>query len=91
MRTLCWACTLASVLAFGIACGQATKSAPAKELTSEELAKLLEEPGKIFFLDVREPAEISRLGSVKGYVNIPVSQIESRIAEIPKDKVIVTL
>jgi len=90
MRLNCGACVLAGVLAFGIVCAQAPSSAP-KTISSDELAKLLESPGKIFFLDVREPEEIARLGSVKGYVNIPVSQIESRLNEIPKDKLVVTL
>lgn len=88
MRSFCWACVAASVLAFGLACGQGT---PTKEINSEQLAKLLEDPSKIYFLDVREPAEISSLGTVKGYVNIPMSQLEARLKEIPKDKVIVTL
>lgn len=90
MRLNCGACLLAGVLAFGIACAQAPSSAP-KTLSAEELAKLLETPGKVFFLDVREPEEIARLGSVKGYVNIPLSRIESRLGELPKDKLIVTL
>jgi rhodanese-related sulfurtransferase len=78
------------VLAFGIACGQAEKT-PSKTITTEELTRLLEQPGKVFFLDVREPGEIERLGSVKGYVNIPMSQLERRLNEVPKDKLIVTL
>ncbi|NWF82261.1 MAG: hypothetical protein HXY18_00350 [Bryobacteraceae bacterium] len=90
MRLYCGACLLAGVIAFGIACAQAP-SAASKTLSSEELAKLLETPGKVFFLDVREPEEIARLGSVKGYVNIPLSRIDSRLSEIPKDKLIVTL
>jgi rhodanese-related sulfurtransferase len=63
----------------------------AKDLTAEELGKLLEQKGKVFFLDVRPAAEIEALGSVKGYVNIPLDQLESRLKEIPKDKLIVTL
>lgn len=89
MRSLCWACFAASVLAFGLACGGAANGS--KEISSEQLAKLLEQPGKVFFLDVREPAEIVALGSVKGYVNIPMSQLEARIKEVPKDKLVVTL
>lgn len=89
MRAFCWACVLASVLAFAFACGQsATK---VKELSAEELARLLEQPDKVFFLDVREPYEIQMLGSVQGYVNIPMSQLPARLGEIPKNKVIVTL
>lgn len=89
MRAYCWACTLVSLLAFGIACGQAGKGV--KELSSEELARLLEKPGNVYFLDVRERYEIEQLGSVKGYVNIPMSQLGARLSEIPKDKLIVTL
>ena len=89
MRSFYSACLLASALILGIAHAQSGK--PVKELNSEELAKLLEQPGNIFFLDVREPAEIAKLGTVKGYVNIPVSQLEFRLKEIPRDKIIVTL
>lgn len=89
MRNFFSVCVLASAMLFPIACGQSGK--PVKDLNSDELAKLLEHPGNIYFLDVREPAEIAKLGSVKGYVNIPVSQLEGRLKEIPKDKVIVTL
>jgi len=45
---------------------------------------------KIFFLDVREPKEIEELGSYAGYVNIPMSQLESRLGELPKDRPILT-
>jgi rhodanese-related sulfurtransferase len=89
MRSFCWACVAVSVLAFGVACGQA--SSTSKEIDSAQLAKLLEQPGKVFFLDVREPSEIAALGSVKGYVNIPMSQLAARLAEVPKDKLVVTL
>lgn len=89
MRAYCWACLLTSVLALSLACGQSSK--PVKELDTAELGKLLEQPGKVFFLDVREPYEIEHLGSVKGYVNIPLSQLEARLKEVPKDKLIVTL
>jgi rhodanese-related sulfurtransferase len=62
-----------------------------KQISPDELEKLLEKKDAIFFLDVREPEEIARLGSVKGYVNIPLGQLESRLKEVPKDKLIVTL
>lgn len=44
----------------------------------------------MFFLDVREPKELEELGTFEGYVNIPLGQIEKRLAEIPKDKAIIT-
>lgn len=71
-------------------CGMVAQS-ESKKLTAEELERLLEKKDSVFFLDVREPDEIARLGSVKGYVNIPLNQLESRLKEIPKNRVIVTL
>ncbi len=61
-----------------------------KELSPEELSKLLEKRENLFFLDVREPQEIAQLGSVKGYVNIPLGQLEGRLKEIPRNKLIIT-
>src|SRR5579885_1494513 len=58
--------------------------------SDEELAKLLEKRENLFFLDVREPREIQQLGSIEGYVNIPLGQLESRLSEIPRDKLIIT-
>ncbi len=91
MRAYCWACILASTLLFGIACGQAPKASTTKTLAPEELAALLETPDKVFFLDVRSQEEIAKLGSVKGYKHIPVGELEARLSEVPKDKLIVTL
>ena len=45
---------------------------------------------KVFFLDVREPKELEESGSYEGYVNIPMSQLESRLGELPKDRPILT-
>ena len=64
--------------------------APAQEITTAELEKHLENKN-VFFLDVREPDEIRKLGSVPGYVNIPLGELEKRLKEVPKDKLIVTL
>lgn len=61
-----------------------------KKIDADELARLLGRKD-VYFLDVREPDEIRRLGSVRGYVNIPLGQLESRLGEIPKDKLVVTL
>lgn len=101
MRAHCWACVLASTLLFGLACGQAPKQESTKAdapkaaaphaLTPDELAKYLETPDKVYFLDVRSKEEIEKLGSVKGYKHIPLSELEKRLNEIPKDKLIVTL
>ena len=60
-----------------------------KTISTDELKQLLRKQDT-FFLDVREPKELEELGTVKGYVNIPITQLESRLSEIPKDKLIVT-
>ena len=59
-------------------------------LTPEELKKLIDAKTKFLFLDVREPKELEEFGTVDGYVNIPLSQLEKRVNEIPKDVRIVS-
>ena len=39
---------------------------------------------------VREPKEIEELGTRKGFVNIPIGELEARVNELPKDKTILT-
>ena len=61
----------------------------APKMASDDVMALLEK-GEVFFLDVREPKELEELGTLEGYVNIPVGQIEARLKEIPRDKAIIT-
>ena len=61
-----------------------------KHLTAEDLKKLIDDKTKFFFLDVREPKEIAELGTMQGYVNIPLSQLEARVSEVPKSATVVT-
>ena len=61
----------------------------APKMASDDVMALLEK-GEVFFLDVREPKELEELGTLEGYVNIPLGQIEARLKEIPKDKAIIT-
>ena len=80
---------------FAIAILFAALAVPAlaeKKLTPEELRDLLEknDTSKIFLLDVREPNELEETGAIKGHVNIPISQLEKRLREVPKNKIIVT-
>ena len=44
----------------------------------------------VIFLDVRLPQEIRELGTVKGYINIPVDELAKRMGELPKDKRVIT-
>ena len=70
--------------------GQSPPAQPqAPKMASDDVLTLVEK-GEVFFLDVREPKELEELGTFEGYVNIPLGQIEKRLAEIPKDKAIIT-
>ena len=44
----------------------------------------------MILLDVREPKEIEELGGYEGAINIPVTELEKRLGELPKDKTILT-
>lgn len=44
---------------------------------------------EVMFIDVRTPEEFE-MGAIRGAVNIPLDDIRGRLAEIPKDKPIVT-
>jgi len=44
----------------------------------------------VILLDVREPKEIEELGGYEGAISIPVTQLEKRLGELPKDKTILT-
>ncbi|HXG90415.1 MAG TPA: rhodanese-like domain-containing protein [Vicinamibacterales bacterium] len=61
----------------------------APKMASDDVMTLLE-TGEVFFLDVREPKELVELGTLEGYINIPLGQLEARLADIPKDKAIIT-
>ena len=53
-------------------------------LDVEALKKRLDAGEDVFLLDVREPAELEEIGTIEGYVNIPMDQLEARMSEIPK-------
>lgn len=77
---------LPALLAMGLLGQDAVK----RVTDAEELEQLIKKESNLFFLDVREPKEIEELGSMKGYVNIPIGELEKRIQEVPKDKTIIT-
>ena len=59
-------------------------------LSGSELEQVLERP-EVFLLDVRTPEEVERLGSPQGSVNIPIDELETRLEELPRDRMILTL
>ena len=44
----------------------------------------------VVLLDVREPWELEKFGTRKGYINIPLGELEDRLDELPTDKTILT-
>jgi len=66
---------------------EAVKEAP--QLEGEELAAALAD-ADVFLLDVRNPEELEEIGTVEGYVNIPIDQLADRLDELPRDRPILT-
>lgn len=86
----------AVLAAFG--CGGAPETAETAQLTAppeiremdvDGVAERLAAGEDIFLLDVRNPDEIEEHGAIEGYVNIPIDELEGRLAEVPRDKPIV--
>ena len=90
MRSIVLLAAFLLVPAFALAQQAAAPPPPqAPKMASDDVMTLIEK-GEVFFLDVREPDELEKLGTLDGYVNIPLGQIEKRLSEIPKDKAIIT-
>lgn len=60
-------------------------------LSREELDKLIAQPGKVLFVDVRRPDEVSSIGGLPVYLSVQPEDVEKDLAWIPKDRLIVTL
>lgn len=69
---------------------QPIEKAAVQKLRPEQLKSLVERERNLFFLDVRTPQEIHQVGTLPGYVNIPIDQLEQRLSELPRHKTIVT-
>lgn len=64
------------------------ENATPPRIKAADLDRLLQ--GDVLFLDVREPSELEKFGTLKGYLNIPIGQLERRLDELPKDRPILT-
>lgn len=74
---------LAALLWAGAACGGEAMVTPA------EIAGRLGQPGPApLLLDVRTATEFAE-GRVPGAINIPVQELEARLAELPRDRELV--
>lgn len=78
--------TLAS--SYAAPANQQTQGDGVPRITPEELRALLQKRGAIL-IDVRSE-ESYKNSHIKGARSIPVDQIEARVNELPRDKMIVT-
>jgi glyoxylase-like metal-dependent hydrolase (beta-lactamase superfamily II)/rhodanese-related sulfurtransferase len=59
-------------------------------MSTDELVPLLDSDPTPFLLDVREPDEVADW-QIRGVHNIPLNQLEARVAEVPLDEPIVVI
>jgi len=63
---------------------------PKNVITVEEAFELSKQDA--IFIDVREPEELAEVAfDVKNITNIPLGELESRLAEVPKDKQVIVV
>lgn len=63
---------------------------PKADITADEALALSKEGALV--IDVREPDELAELAyDVKNIKNIPLGELESRLAEVPKDKQVIVV
>ena len=68
-----------------------TPASKAKVLSRAELDNLLSTPEKVLLIDVRRPDEIQSIGGFPVYLSIQLADLESHLAAIPRDRIIVTV
>jgi rhodanese-related sulfurtransferase len=60
-----------------------------QEVDVDQLKQRLDAGENVYLLDVRTPAELAEHGMIAGAVNIPIDELEGRLAEVPKDRPVV--
>ncbi|MDP1717120.1 MAG: rhodanese-like domain-containing protein, partial [Burkholderiales bacterium] len=77
-----------------VAAKQAVDIVPGKEkgsITNASFEKLVKEtPDAVLFVDVRDAKEFAR-GHLKGAVNIPIGELDKKLASLPTDKPVIFL
>jgi len=63
----------------------------AKKLTNAEFDAYLAHPEKVLLVDVRRPDEVSTIGGFPVYLSIQIKDLKNHLAEIPKDREIITV
>ena len=92
MKKLMLLVLLASAATLGYAQQQAA-NAPSKAriLTRAEFDQMMAKPGSVLLIDVRRPTEIAQNGGFPVYLNIQADDLEKHLAEIPRDKPVITV
>lgn len=67
-----------------------TKKLVKGAIPPQEFATLVKSREGVVFLDVRTDAEVAKLGMLTGATHIPLDNLEANLAEVPKDKEIIT-
>jgi len=62
-----------------------------KNLSRNDVDKLLGEPRKLLIIDVRRPDELTKYGSFAVYLNLQLKDLPLALDYIPKDRVILTV
>ena len=63
----------------------------AKQLTNEEFDGYLAHPEQVLLIDVRRPDEVSTIGGFPVYLSIQAKELKNHLAEIPRDRAIITV
>jgi rhodanese-related sulfurtransferase len=63
----------------------------AKVLTNSEFDGYLAHPEQVLIVDVRRPDEVSTVGGYPVYLSIQINDLKSHLAEVPRDKPIITV
>lgn len=78
-----------AVVLFLAACGGGAPATEAPRIEADRIEEALAD-ANVVLLDVRNPEELEELGTIEGYVNIPVDELADRLDELPRDKPILT-
>jgi hypothetical protein len=77
------------LLLAAVACTGSVEQGEVERITGGPLAEALADDD-VFLLDVRRPDELVELGTVEGYTNIPIEELDGRLDELPRDRPILT-
>ena len=66
---------------------QTGRAIGAKEMAPETLRQLIDQKAAVIVIDVRDEAQFGQ-ETIKGAVHIPFAELEARLKDIPKDRIL---